>query len=261
MEIAGAAGPLRARVYRPDAEGPLPTVVFIHGGGFVLGDVETHDNQCRTIANELGAVVLSTDYRRAPEAPFPAALDDALAATRWAAEHLDELGGDPARLAVAGDSAGGNLAAVVAQLACDTGPALAGQLLIYPGTDFVTRHPSQEENAEGYFLTLADMEWFADHYTGDADRSDPRLSPALSTDLAGLPPAVIATAEYDPLRDQGNAYADALEAAGVPVVKRCYPGLIHGFFDLSALSPAAAAAVSEVCADFCALLVATPARP
>jgi acetyl esterase len=261
IEIPGAAGPLRARIYRPDAEGPLPTVVFIHGGGFVLGDVETHDNQCRTLANELGAVVLSTDYRRAPEERFPAALDDALAATRWAAEHVDELGGDPAKLAVAGDSAGGNLAAVVAQQARETGPALAGQLLIYPGTDFVTRHPSEEENAEGYFLTLADMEWFADHYTGDADRSDPRLSPGLSTDLTGLPPAVIATAEYDPLRDQGNAYADALEAAGVPVVKRCYPGLIHGFFDLSALSPAAAAAVREVCADFRALLAATPARP
>jgi acetyl esterase len=261
VDLPGPAGPLRARVYRPEAEPPLPTVVFIHGGGFVLGDVETHDNQCRTLANEIGAVVLSSDYRLAPEAPFPAAVDDALAITRWAAEHVGELGGDPDRVAVAGDSAGGNLAAVVAQQTRDTGPALAAQLLIYPGTDFVTRHPSEQENGEGYFLTLDDMEWFADNYTGDADRTDPRLSPGLSEDLAGLPPAVVATAEFDPLRDQGNAYADALEAAGVPVVKRCYPGLIHGFFDLAALSPAAAAAVREVCADFRALLARAPARP
>ncbi|MBN1529771.1 MAG: alpha/beta hydrolase [Thermoleophilaceae bacterium] len=261
IEVPGAAGPLRARIYRPAAEPPLPTVVFIHGGGFVLGDVETHDNQCRTLANQTGAVVLSSDYRLAPEARFPAALDDALAITRWAAEHVDELGGDPERLAIAGDSAGGNLAAVVAHETRETGPRLAAQLLIYPGTDFVTRHPSEEENAEGYFLTLEDMEWFADHYTGDADRTDPRLSPALADDLAGLPPAVIATAEFDPLRDQGNAYADALQAAGVPVVKRCYPGLIHGFFDLAALSPAAAAAVGEVCADLRALLAGAAARP
>ena len=205
-------------------------------------------------------MVLSTDYRLAPEAPFPAALEDALCATRWAAENVADLGGDPDRIAVAGDSAGGNLAAVVAQQLRDTGPALAAQLLIYPGTDFVERYPSEQENAEGYFLTLEDMAWFAGHYVDEADPADPRLSPLRAPDLSGLPPAVVATAEFDPLRDQGDAYADALAAAGVPVVKRSYPGLIHGFFDLGALSPACASAVRELCADLRGLLAAPSAR-
>jgi acetyl esterase len=254
-EASGPAGSLPARIYRPSAEGELATVVFFHGGGFVIGDIDTHDNQCRRICAEVGAVVLSVGYRLAPEAPFPAAVEDCLAATRWAAEHVAELGGDPGRIAVAGDSAGGNLAAVVAQQARDAGgPALAAQLLIYPGTEFETRFPSEEENAEGYFLTREDMIWFADHYTGDADRTDPRLSPLRATDLSGLPPAVVATGEFDPLRDQGEAYADALARAGVPVVKRRYHGLIHGFFDLAALSPACDAAIAELCADLRGLL-------
>jgi acetyl esterase len=260
LELSGPACPLRARVYRPGAAPPLATIVFIHGGGWVIGDVETHDNQCRTLCGETGSVVLSTEYRLAPEAPFPAGLEDALAVTRWAAENVAALGGDPDRIAIAGDSAGGNLAAVVAQELRDTGPKLAAQLLIYPGTDFVTRYPSEEENADGYFLTREDMRWFASHYLADADPSDPRLSPLRAADLSGLPPAVVATAEFDPLRDQGDAYADALEAAGVPVVKRSYPGLIHGFFDLAALSPACGSAVRELCADFRGLLAAAPAR-
>jgi acetyl esterase len=260
LELTGPACPLRARVYRPGAQSPLATIVFIHGGGWVIGDVETHDNQCRTLCAEIGAVVLSAEYRLAPEEPFPAALDDALAVTRWAAENVAKLGGDPDRIAVAGDSAGGNLAAVVAQQLRDTGPRLGGQLLIYPGTDFVTRYPSEEENADGYFLTREDMRWFAGHYVRDADPGDPRLSPLRAADLSGLPPAVVATAEFDPLRDQGDAYADAMAEAGVHVVKRSYPGLIHGFFDLAALSPAAAAAVGEVCADLRGLLAAAPAR-
>ena len=260
LELAGPACPLRARIYRPDADPPIATIVFIHGGGWVIGDVDTHDNQCRTLCAETGAVVLSTDYRLAPEAPFPAALEDALCATRWAAENVADLGGDPDRIAVAGDSAGGNLAAVVAQQLRDTGPALAAQLLIYPGTDFVERYPSEQENAEGYFLTLEDMTWFAGHYVDEADPADPRLSPLRAADLSGLPPAVVATAEFDPLRDQGDAYADALAAAGVPVVKRSYPGLIHGFFDLGALSPACASAVRELCADLRGLLAAPSAR-
>jgi acetyl esterase len=240
-------GELPARVYRPDgASGPVPTVVFFHGGGFVIGDLDTHDNQSRAICRDTGAVVLSVAYRVAPEDAFPAAVDDCVAATAWAAEHVDRLGGDAQRIAVGGDSAGGNLAAVVAQQARDgAGPALAAQLLVYPATDFRdddTRYPSRSENAEGYFLTRADMEYFARHYAEGADDTDPRLSP-ITGDLAGLPPAVVVTAEYDPLRDEGDAYAAALQAAGVEVVHRRFDGMIHGFFDLSALSPAAADAV------------------
>jgi acetyl esterase len=255
VEVEGAAGRLAGRVYRPEAQGALPTIVFFHGGGFVIGDLDTHDNQCRMLCREAEAVVISVDYRLAPEAPFPAGVEDCLAATRWAAEHVAELGGDGDRIAVAGDSAGGNLAAVVAQLARDSGgPALAAQLLLYPGTDFVGGYPSETENAEGYFLTREDMEWFEGHYTRDADHRDPRLSPIHAGDLSGLPPAVLVTAEFDPLRDQGEAYGRALEAAGVPVVLRRYDGLIHGFFDLGALSPAAAEAVREICADLRGLL-------
>jgi acetyl esterase len=259
-EVSGATGALRARVYRPGAAGELPTIVFFHGGGFVLGDLDTHDNQCRALCRGAGAVVLSVEYRLAPEAPFPAAVEDCFAATRWAAEHVAELGGDAERIAVAGDSAGGNLAAVVAQIARDEGgPALAAQLLVYPGTDFTTEYPSEAENGEGYFLTRADMAWFAGHYATGEDPENPRLSPLRAASLSGLPPAVVATAEYDPLRDQGAAYADALEQAGVPVVKRGYEGLIHGFFDLSALSPACAAAVSQLAADLGGLLERSPA--
>jgi acetyl esterase len=256
IDVPGATGSLPARVYRPDADASVPTIVFLHGGGFVIGDIETHDNQCRMVCREVGAVVLSLAYRLAPEAPFPAGVEDCVAATRWAAEHIADLGGDPDRLAVAGDSAGGNLAAVVAQVARDDGgPRLAAQLLVYPATDFAGDYYSRTENAEGYFLTRADMEWFASHYIGEAsDLTDRRLSPVHAEDLSGLPPAVVVTAEYDPLRDEGEAYARALERAGVPVTLRRYDGLIHGFFDLSALSPAAADAVRETCAELRRLL-------
>jgi acetyl esterase len=256
IEVPGPNGPLPARVYRPDDEGKVPTIVFMHGGGFVIGDIETHDNQCRMVCREVGAVVVSVAYRLAPEAPFPAGVEDAVAATRWIAEHIADFGGDPDRLAIAGDSAGGNLAAVVAQVLRDEGgPRLAAQLLVYPSTDFAGDYPSRAENAEGYFLTLADMEWFANHYVGEAsDLTDRRLSPLLAEDLAGLPPAVVVTAEYDPLRDEGEAYAHALEREGVPVTLRRYDGLIHGFFDLGALSPAAADAVRDTCAELRRLL-------
>lgn len=251
-------GSVPARVYRPEADGPVPTVVFLHGGGFVIGDLETHDDHARLISAEVGAVVLSVDYRLAPEHPWPAGLEDCLAATRWALAHVDELGADAARVAVAGDSAGGNLsAAITLQLRGSDGPQLAAQLLLYPATDFEeeSTHPSRQENAKGYLLTDDDMAWFGEQYVPEgADRRDPRLSVLHAGDLSGLPPAVVATAEYDPLRDEGEAYAEALAAAGVPVVQHRYDGLIHGFFGLGGVSPAAAAACRELCADLKRLL-------
>ncbi|MGN6245551.1 MAG: alpha/beta hydrolase [Motilibacteraceae bacterium] len=252
------SGPLRLRVYRPEGEPQdAPTVVFFHGGGFVIGDLDTHDNQCRWLCRDTRSVVVSVDYRLAPEAPWPAAVEDCVAATRWAAEHVSELGGDVARLAVAGDSAGGNLAAVVAQLCRDEGaPALAAQLLIYPATDFTDgeHHASRVENAEGYFLTADDMRWFSANYAGAVqDRTQSALSP-LHGRLEDLPPAVVVTAEYDPLRDEGEAYATALRAAGVPVSSRRFDGLVHGFFDMALVSPAAGAAVTETCRAFAEVL-------
>ena len=248
--LPGPAGDLRARVYRPDADGPLPTIVFFHGGGFVIGDLDTHDDHCHLLAHDVGAVVLSVDYRLAPENPFPAAFDDCLAATRWAGEHVAELGGDPDRMAVAGDSAGGNLAAAVALAVREQGPRLAAQLLIYPACDFRDgdHHPSRTENGEGLFLTAADMRWFGEAYVPDsAHREDPRASVLLSPDLQGAAPAVVLTAQYDPLRDEGEAYADALQQAAVPVDLRRYDGLIHGFFGMGPISPAAAEAVRDGC--------------
>ena len=249
--IPGPAGPLDARVYRPAGDGPAPTVVLVHGGGWVIGDLDTHDNTARAICRDCAAVVVSVAYRLAPEAPFPAAVEDAVAATEWAAANLGSLGGD-ARLAVAGDSAGGNLAAVVAQQLRDS---LAAQLLIYPATDVPGDYPSLSENGEGYFLEAPTMAWFMDQYAPDpATHTDPRLSPMRAADLAGLPPAVVVTAEFDPLRDEGEAYAGLLAAAGVRTETRRYDGMIHGFFDLGPVSPAAEAAVDESLALFAKLL-------
>lgn len=255
VTLPGPAGDLAARVYRPDAEGARPTVVLFHGGGWVIGDLDTHDNMARSICRDCEAVVVSVDYRLAPEAPFPAAVEDALAATRWVASRLADLGGD-GRLAVAGDSAGGNLAAVVAQQLRDAGgPALTAQLLVYPAVDVTGDYASRWENAEGYFLDLPTMAWFMDHYAADAAlHEDPRISPLRHTDLSGLPPAVVVTAEYDPLRDEGEAYAEALVAAGVPVEVRRFDGMIHGFFDMGAFSPGAQAAIDEACAMFAKVL-------
>ena len=255
-----AVGGVPSRVYRPDATGEIPTVVYFHGGGFVIGDLETHDGICRLMCRDLSAVVVSVDYRRAPEHPFPAAVDDCYAALTAVAKEIGEFGGDASRLAVGGDSAGGNLAAVCAQQAHADGLPLVAQLLVYPNTDLVgENYQSRIDNGEGYFLTYADMMWFAGQYLGVAltpeaapdpeliaRAADPRLSPLLAESLAGLPPAVVATAEFDPLRDEGNAYAKALAAAGVRVEHREFPGLIHGFYGLESVSPAIAEATAWI---------------
>jgi acetyl esterase len=253
ITVDGGDGPRPARLYRPaDADaGSLPTLAFFHGGGFILGDLDTHEAQARRLCRELGALVVSVDYRLAPEHPAPAAFEDCLAATGWLAHHAESLGGDPARLIVGGDSAGGNLAATVAQACRDgRGPDLAAQLLIYPVTDMTDPdgkvHRSRHENGEGYFLTQEEMRWFEESYLGDRDPEDPVHSP-LYGELAGLPPAVVVTAEFDPLRDEGEAYARAMRAAGVPVEQYRFDGLIHGFFDMGPHSPACDHAANETC--------------
>ncbi|MDQ2795919.1 MAG: alpha/beta hydrolase [Actinomycetota bacterium] len=254
---------LPVRVYRPEDDTDVPTIVYFHGGGFVIGDLDTHENVCRQLCRDVGAVVISVDYPLAPEFPFPAAVDSCYTAVKWVAGHIDEYGGDAARLVVGGDSAGGNLATVCAQLARADGLPLAAQLLVYPAVDLLGDYPSRTENADGYFLTLADMEWFAAQYTGitggaaaaAADPAStalargPRISPLLADNLADLPPAIVATAEFDPLRDEGNRYAEALAAAGVPVVHHQFDGLIHGFYGLEAISPAIADATAIINAE------------
>ena len=255
--VPGPAGPVPVRIYRPGGERPVPTVVFLHGGGYVIGDLDTHDDHARLLCRDVDAVVVSVDYRLAPEHPFPAGFEDCFAAYRHVVDHVDHLGGDVARLAVAGDSAGGNLSAAVALAAHEHGLPLAAQLLLYPGVDFDedAPHPSRTENATGYFLTEDDMRWFGDHYISDAAlRRHPRASVLHAPDLAGVAPAIVATAEYDPLRDEGEAYAAALDKAGVQVSVHRYAGLIHGFFGLGLLSEAAAKANAELCAELKALL-------
>jgi len=263
IEVKGAAGPLGARVYRVSAT-TSPTVVFFHGGGWVAGDLETHDRQARWLAIETGAVVISVDYRRPPEVRFPGAFEDALAAVRDVAARIAAFGGDAKRLGVAGDSAGGNLAAAVAIACRDAGIKLAGQLLVYPVTDVAgnysdegenDRFPSRTENADGYFLSRAVMEWFCGHYlAGPSDGSDWRVSPLRAQDHAGLAPAVVCTAWFDPLRDEGAAYAVALESAGVPVKHYQGEGLIHGYFGLGEASEVARAEAQRARADFKSLL-------
>jgi acetyl esterase/lipase len=247
--IPGPAGDIPIRIYRPDVDVPVPTMAFFHGGGFVIGDIETHDDQARLLCRDVGMVVVSVDYRLAPEHKFPAGFEDCLAATEWVGAHVDELGGDPERIAVGGDSAGGNLAAAVALATRASGPKLAAQFLVYPGVDFTADadYPSRSQNAEGYFLTVEDMLWFDAHYLPeDADRSDPRASPIRAADLSGAPPAVIGTAEFDPLRDEAEEYAKALADAGVEVRLQRYDGMIHGFYGLGVHSAGAAAAVAKL---------------
>ncbi len=250
--IPGPEGEIPVRIYTPArppgaVDAPLGVLVYFHGSGFCIFDLDTHDHECRMLANLGEVIVVSVDYRLAPEHKFPAAVVDCRAALHWVHDHADGLGGDPARVGVGGDSAGGNLAAVTAQIARDEGrPELAFQLLVYPVTDLRGDHPSRAENGKGYLLTTEVMEWFETQYlTDDSERTDPRASPLLADSFAGLPPALVITAEYDPLRDEGNAYAEQLRAAGVPVTLSPYDGAVHGFFQLSATTDIGRRAIGE----------------
>jgi acetyl esterase len=248
--IPGPAGEIPVRLYR-SAEPSGAILIWYHGGGWAIGDLETADPTVRKLANRTGALVVSVDYRLAPEHPYPAAVDDAWAVLQWIADHGDELGGDPTRLAVAGDSAGGNLAAIVAVLARDAGiGALRYQLLVYPATDLTLSHPSIDENGEGKLLTKTGMIWFTGHYLGPASEQgdlgkDPRVSPLYTADLSGVAPATVITADHDPLRDEGREYAAALAAAGVPVAEQRYPTMIHGFISMAAITPVTNEALDE----------------
>jgi acetyl esterase len=248
--IDGPGGPLRTRLYTPRGTGPFPLLVFFHGSGFVLCSLDTHDGMCRNLCAGAACVVASVDYRLAPEHKFPAGIDDCLHATRWAAAHAAELGANAKHIAVGGDSAGGDMAAVTALRVRDEGdPVLCGQLLLYPVTDYHTPGtPSYQENAEGYGLTRDTMKWFWDHYLSDAtEGAHPHASPLPATDLSGLPPALVITAEYDPLRDEGELYAEKLRAAGVPIALTRYDGVNHGFMFWVGVVDKAGAAMNEAC--------------
>jgi acetyl esterase len=246
VAIPGRAGPIAARRYVPRGfTAPGPLLLFFHGGGWVVGDLDTHDNVCRFLAASACVSVLAIDYRLAPEHPFPAALEDAWAAFSWATANAAALGADPARVAVGGDSAGGNLAAVICLLAREAGQTPAMQLLIYPVTD-VVGGDSRRTFAEGFMLTKADMDWFEGHYLPPgADGADPRISVLRAPDLSRLPPAYVATAGFDPLRDEGESYARRMREAGVPVALVRHPGLIHTFANLTAISRSSRAAMLE----------------
>ncbi|MGE0624527.1 MAG: alpha/beta hydrolase [Pseudomonadales bacterium] len=247
--IATTAGDLPVRIYRPEGKGPFPIVVNFHGGGWVIGDLDTADAICRGVCRAAGSIVISVDYRLAPEHTYPAAVDDAYAATCWAAEHADELGGS-GRLAVMGESAGGNLAAVVAQKARDEdGPKIDFQLLAYPVVDHDLSRTSYVENGVGYLLETETMTWFWDTYCPDpARRAEPAASPIKAESLTGLPPTLVLTAEFDPLRDEGLAYAEALAAAGTAAEAICFEGLVHDFLATAELIPGSRAAFDRAMA-------------
>jgi acetyl esterase len=230
--VPGPCCDLPVRIYTPEGEGPFPALVYFHGSGWVILNIEVADIAARALTNRTGCVVVAVNYQKAPEHKFPVPFDDAYAATTWVAEHASELGIDPGRIGVAGDSAGGNLAAAVCLKARDEhGPSLAYQLLIYPVTDYGWDKPSYLENAEGYLLQRETMRWFWGHYlASEAEGDNPLVSPLRAPDLSGLPPALIVTAEFDPLRDDGELYGQRLREAGVPVKISRYDGMIHGFF-------------------------------
>jgi acetyl esterase len=249
LRIPGPDGEIPIRIYAPDAPAPRPALVYFHGGGWVVCDLDTHDVVCTAIARRSGAVVVAVDYRLAPEHKFPAAVIDSYAATAWVASNAEKLGIDPKRISVGGDSAGGNLAAVVSLKSRDEdGPAIALQVMVYPVTDLSSFDtPSYREFGENHYLTKSEMEWFRGHYLRSMeDARDPHASPLLALDLSELPPALIITAECDPLRDEGQAYAKRLEYDGVPVTYTCYAGMIHPFFSLSGAIPQAFDAIQQV---------------
>ncbi|MEY2432353.1 MAG: acetyl esterase [Acidimicrobiaceae bacterium] len=244
VEDITLAGSIPARIYASSTSDTLPILVWYHGGGFVIGDLETADRTCRRLAEGTGALVVSVEYALAPERPFPAGPDECFTGLQWIVDNAASLGGDPSRVAVGGDSAGGNLAAVAALQARDVGLPLRYQLLVYPVTDCTMSSSSYDENAEGYFLTRDSMDWFIGHYlSGGAEAKDPRVSPLHADDVRGVAPALLLTAEFDPLRDEGEAYGERLRDAGVDVESRRFDGQIHGFFGLGSITPAANEAV------------------
>ncbi len=267
LEATGPNGTIALRAYRPlgsHADAVLPVLVYFHGGGWVIGDLDTHDTLCRELANAADCAVVAVDYRLAPEHPFPAAVDDAIAATRWVHAHAARLSFDAGRLAVGGDSAGGNLAAVVAIAARDSGDLpIAFQLLIYPATDQHRTSPSHTQNGTGYLLTRETMDYYCGHYLrGPADVEDWRASPLLASDLSRLPPAFVLTAGYDPLRDEGQAYAAALRHAGNRVEHACVDGQIHGFVPMGKVLDDAREAVAHCAAELRrALAIESRCRP
>jgi len=248
ISMPGPGGDIPLRVYTPVGAGSdaLPALIFFHGGGFVIGDLESHDGLCRILANESGARVIAVDYRRAPEHKYPAALDDALAALNWIAANAAKLGVDAKRLAVGGESAGGALSAVLAQIAKEKGPRLAMQMLLFPVTQIGKETASLHDFAEGYFLERATLSWFYDCYLPKgADTSDPRISPLRAKDLSGVAPAYVMLGGYDPLHDEGLLYAEKLRAAGVPVTIADYPGMVHVFIYLQSFLPQARQALND----------------
>ena len=248
LTIEGGAGPLEARLYTPDGpDSERPLFVFLHGGGFVVCDLDTHDAPCRLLCHHGDFHVLSVDYRLAPEHPFPAAVEDARAALAWALENAAELEADPSRVAIGGDSAGATLATVACLMAAeDGGPNAALQVLLYPGVDSVHRYQSHDLFGEGFGLTVEEIDWFISHYAGDQDLAQPRISPLLVDDMPVLPPTLMVSAGFDPLRDEGDAYVEALEAAGTAVYVRRFAGLIHAFANMAGISPASRSAMVEV---------------
>jgi acetyl esterase len=244
--LPGSAGPVPIRVYRPNAASTAPALVYFFGGGWTLGSLDTSDGVCRTLANAAGCLVVAVGYRLAPEAKFPAAVHDCFAATAWLAEHGGQIGVDPTRMAVGGDSAGGNLAAAVTLLARDRGVGLAGQLLVYPNTDRFADTPSRREATDPAMFNRTSVAWYWGHYlSSEEDGRDPLASPLRADSLAGLPPALLITAEYDPLRDEGELYGRRLADAGVPVTLARYDGMAHGFFTMGGTLDAAKVALEQ----------------
>jgi acetyl esterase len=240
-------GAIGARVYTPEGLGPHPIVVFYHGGGWVIGSLTSHDNVARNICRDAAAIVVAVDYRMGPEYRFPTAAHDAFIALQWVASNASDLGGDPSRLAVCGDSAGGNLSAVVSQLARESGPKISFAALVYPAVDFTDRAGSMIENAHGYFLDEPAIEWFVAQYVAEGDYTQPLASPALNPDLSGLPPCFITTCEFDPLRDQAERYGTQLLAAGVAAEIKRYDGLIHASFGMAGILAGGREMMVDVC--------------